>query len=68
MASLRWSETGRAAEREGEDLQARAEKLDLELAVRDRGQLPDQRVHPLFGHHAKALLVDVDAAGLYGLN
>ena len=51
------------AERERESLRARTKKLDFKLTICDRARLPDQRVHPLFGHRAVTLLVDVDAAG-----
>ena len=49
------------AECECEGLHARIEKLDFELAIGDGLRLPDQLVQPLFGHHAVALLVDVNS-------
>ena len=53
--------SGISAERERERLSARVEKLDLELAIHDRPWLSDQLMKSLFGEHAVAQLVDVDA-------
>ena len=50
-----------SAERERESLHARTQKLDFELAIGDRVLLPDQLVHPLFGHRAVARFIDVNA-------
>src|SRR5215208_6648913 len=50
-----------SAERERESLHARTKKLDFELAICDRLLLPDQLVHPLFGHRAVARFIDVNA-------
>src|SRR5262249_17324744 len=50
-----------SAERERESLHARAEKLDLEGSIDDGVRLADQLIHPLFGHGAVALLVNVGA-------
>ena len=49
------------AECECEGLHARIEKLDFELAINDGLRLADQLVQPLFGHHAVALLADVNS-------
>src|ERR1700712_5092834 len=52
-----------SAEREGKRLHARIEKLDLEPPIDNRLRLPDQLIHPLFGHRAVALGVDVGSVG-----
>jgi hypothetical protein len=50
-----------SAEREGKNLHARIEKLDLELPVVDGLRLPDQLVPALFGSRAVSLSIDVDS-------
>ena len=50
-----------SAEREGKDLHARTEKLDLELAIDDGLRLPDQLVQTLLGDGAVALFVNVNS-------
>jgi hypothetical protein len=50
-----------SAERESKSLNARTEKLDLELAIDDGLRLSDQLVQPLFGNCAIALLVNVNS-------
>ena len=50
-----------SAEGEHEDLHARIEKLDLELAVGDGSRLSNQLIHPGLGDGPVALLVHIDA-------
>src|SRR5207245_11523370 len=50
-----------SAERERKSFHTRIEKLDLELSIHDGFRLPDQLIHPLFGHRSVAALVDVDS-------
>jgi hypothetical protein len=37
-----------------------AKNLIVELTIRDRRRLSDQLIHALFGHHAIAVLINVD--------
>src|SRR5215210_6470608 len=54
------------AERKGESLHPRAEKLDLELPIGDGSRLSDQQIKPLFSEHAVALLVNIDPVSKAG--
>ena len=56
----------RSAKRECEDLDARIEKLDLELPIGDGLRLSDQLMQPLCGNRTIALLVHVDSVGSAG--
>lgn len=58
---------GRAsAEGEGERLDARVEKPDLEGAIHDRPGLPDELVEALPGHDVMPVDIDASAAALTG--
>ena len=48
-----------SAKRERKGLEARINKLDLELSVSDGLRLSDQLLQPLFGNPAVALIVNV---------
>jgi len=56
-----WWARGGSAEGEGKGLDARTEKLDLQLAIDDGSWLSDQLVEPLFGHRAETLFINVDS-------
>jgi hypothetical protein len=55
------SSRGELAESERKSLDARTQKLDLELVIDDRLLLPDQLVQPLLGHDALAFRINVNA-------
>jgi hypothetical protein len=53
-----------SAKRERKGLQARINKLDLELSVSDGLPLSDQLLQPLFGNPAVALIVNVTSVSI----
>jgi hypothetical protein len=49
-----------SAERQRKPLDARTEKLDLELSISERPRLSDQLIQPLFGNRAVTMPVNVE--------